>query len=158
MSSIIKFSNQNNNTWIPSEPQNFANNIKYYSAKANDDLEIENEGIKSIKEVLEKSRKYDEKHSDMSNRYNDPYVRGAHVAAFDAVANGVRVPARLQELFREYAAVLDLDLWLNAVRAGSRKKHKKEKRRKRTKKRKLRKPRKSKKIKNKKSKRRTKRR
>ena len=35
--------NQNNNTWIPSEPQNFANNIKYYSEKANDDLEIENE-------------------------------------------------------------------------------------------------------------------
>ena len=138
MSSIIKFSNQNNNTWIPSEPHNFANNIKYYSAKANDDLEIENERIKSIKEVLEKSRKYDEKHIDTSKIYQDPYVRGAQVATFDAVVNGVRVPAQLQELFREYAAVLDLNVWLNAVGgvAGSRKKDKKGKRRRPTKRRK----------------------
>ena len=133
--SIIKFSSQNNDTWIPKrEPQIFTNN-EYLSATEKHDLE--NERIKRIKELLEKVRKYDEEHRDMSKRLKDPYVRGSQVATLGTAAAGVRVPRELQEVIRDYIDLLDMNVWEHAVRGevgrgrGSRKKSKKTKRKRR---------------------------
>ena len=109
-----------------------------YSIKQNTvmpDREIDR--VRWAQEVLNNARKYDEKHSDMTNRYNDPSVRGAQVAALAAIAAGGRVPPQLLEYFRELRDLHDLRVWIDMFmgEGGSIKKHKKEKRRRHTKRR-----------------------
>ena len=139
MSSITKFSNlYNNNTWTPKNSYvadgQHTLPVKYTREPH---LTKNDASIKRMTEVLENSRKYDEKHSYKSNRYNNPSYHSGHVAALGAIAAGVPVPPQLLEYFRELRDLHDLSVWVNMMRGvgGSIKKHKKEKIRKPTKRR-----------------------